>query len=170
MSATTWTTRCPKCNSCLSQNKAGKLCAHCQAEADDIPPGSITITVPIPPKQMHPNSRNHWRAKLGAKAEQRGTAKLSALEALNGKSPPRWERATIHATFYRSSPRAKQQDGLNLLAWLKATEDGIEDAQIVANDRGVTWLAPSQVLGKAAQGRNEVVIVITKIEPTAAAG
>jgi hypothetical protein len=44
MSATTWTTRCPKCNSCLSQNKAGKLCAHCQAEADDIPPGSITIT------------------------------------------------------------------------------------------------------------------------------
>jgi hypothetical protein len=131
---------------------------------------SITITVPIPPKQMHPNSRNHWRAKLGAKAEQRGTAKLSALEALNGKSPPRWERATIHATFYRSSPRAKQQDGLNLLAWLKATEDGIEDAQIVANDRGVTWLAPSQVLGKAAQGRNEVVIVITKIEPTAAAG
>lgn len=119
----------------------------------------LTITIPLPPKQMRPNSRTHWRAKMGPKAQQRQEAYLSAKAAIGRLSPPRWSAASIEAEFYLGR-RGKQNDRDNLIAWLKATADGLEDAGVVADDAGFTWMPPRQVFGKDAPVEKKVVLTI----------
>lgn len=123
---------------------------------------SLTVTIPLPPRSAHPNARAHWRATAASKKRQREDSHIAALAALDGKPAPQWERATIHATFYRPGSRDRVSDPDNLCAWLKGTVDGLQDAGIVANDRGLQWLAPSQVVGKEARGVSGVVIVVSK--------
>lgn len=123
----------------------------------------ISITIPIPPRAAHPNARAHWRSKAAAKKKQREHAYIAALEALDAKPAPRWELASIHATFYRGDT-GRSSDLDNLLAWLKGTFDGLEDAGVVVSDRGLVPLAPSQICGKAACGECKVVLIVTKIE------
>jgi hypothetical protein len=124
MSATTWTTRCPKCNSCLSQNKAGKLCAHCQAEADDIPPGSITITVPIPPLVIEitlaealaePAAQAELRAMMGEKPKSVFLTGLSMAPAPPASVPagertvPLKDACQVLAAHRAENDEVKQQ-------------------------------------------------------------
>lgn len=123
---------------------------------------TLTVTIPLPQRASHPNAPSHWRAKAAAKKKQREDAHLAALAALDGKAAPRWERATIHATFYRPGSRDRLSDQDNLCSWLKASVDGLQDAGVIENDRGLEWLAPSQVIGKAACGECKVVLVVTK--------
>jgi Holliday junction resolvase RusA-like endonuclease len=119
----------------------------------------ITIELPMPPKQLHPNARSHWRAKLKPKAQQRQQAYLAALDALRGAVSPRWESAKIHATYWLGS-RGKKHDADNLIAWLKATVDGLQDAGILADDSGLTWLPPDQIYGKGTGTERTVVLVL----------
>lgn len=118
---------------------------------------SITIELPLPPKEMRPNARCHWRAKMGPKKQQRHEAWLGAMSALNGARPPKWELAEVQATFYS----ARKSDSDNLVAWCKATSDGLEDAGIVANDSGFIWLPPKQVLDPKHDGKRGLVLTIT---------
>lgn len=127
---------------------------------------SLTITIPVPHKGTHPNApppASKW-AKIGRckrTAEQRGDARLAALAALNGHSAPRWELASIQATFHLGT-LGRKHDEANLNGWLKATADGLQDAGIIVNDSGLTWLAPAQVYGKTAGRERKVVLVLTK--------
>jgi hypothetical protein len=122
---------------------------------------AITITIPLPPKQMHPNARSHWRAKMKPKAQQRVEAMWAGQSACGGRGKgPRWKMAEVQATWYL----ARQNDQDNLLAWLKGTFDGLADAGIVDNDRGFVFMPPVQVTGKAAKGERKVVLVITPRE------
>ncbi len=127
---------------------------------------SLEITIPLPPRETHPNARCHWRTKANAIKQQREDAFLAAKAALGEANinPPRWKAATILATFYKPSNRAQlaDQDGLN--SSLKSAADGIEDAGILANDRGLTWLPPVQFLGAAAGRQPKVVLLITALE------
>lgn len=116
----------------------------------------VVVTLPLPPQANYPNSRTHWKAKMKPKKQQRTDAYYAALS----RSPPKWNRATCQATFYL--PRRRDSD--NLLAWLKSSFDGLEDAGIIANDRGLIHLPVEQVTAKAANGRREVVITITSVE------
>lgn len=124
----------------------------------------ITVEIPMPPKQLHPNARSHWRARMKPKAMQRQHAYLAALDALRGRVSPKWIAAQIHATFYLGS-RGRKTDNDNLIAWLKASIDGLEDAGIVDDDSGITWLPPSQVYGKGTGTDRKVVLSIEPLCP-----
>ena len=125
---------------------------------------SIIITVPLPPNQTNPNGRAGWRAKAKATKMQREAAFIAALDALvkakHLAQRPRWKAVEVHANYFRPGGRvAMDQD--NLIAWLKASVDGLADAGLLDNDRGVTWLPPSQIWGPEAGVHAKVVLTIT---------
>jgi hypothetical protein len=134
-------------------------------QASDIT--EITITIPEPPKQTQPNNKPKtlmaFKRYVKRQREEgflAAIAALSEIRRLSGR--PRWKAAVIEATFHR--PGARQpMDEDNLQAWLKATIDGIADAGIVEDDRGVTWRPPVQFIGKSAGFRAQVVIRVRKL-------
>lgn len=104
----------------------------------------IKVTIPLPPKALHPNARPHWGTKARAAAQYRRDARLASLEAL-GRKRPRWARATIQATFYHRTTRSRL-DGDNALAAIKAALDALQDAGVLATDRNVTHLPVVQMV------------------------
>src|SRR5688572_30571895 len=73
------------------------------------PQASIEITLPLPPKEMHPNARKHWRSKMKPKQRQRNDAYLAALAATQGRrQQPFWTLAEVHTTWYLA--RRNDQD------------------------------------------------------------
>jgi crossover junction endodeoxyribonuclease RusA len=118
---------------------------------------SITITISLPPKGCRPNgSHGHWRAKSSAKKLYRKACHLATLEATQGHPPQRWLKASAQVSAY--FPTARHMDPDNLIASLKAAFDGIADAGIVANDKGLWPLRP--IISKDA-GNPRVEITIT---------
>lgn len=130
-------------------------------------PQELVIIMPLPPKETHPNARCHWARKAKATAKQRFDAGKAIREYLLHANywPPEWKAATVQVTFYRA--RGRKADADNLLAWLKATFDALQDLRIVSNDSGLTHLPPIQRNGKAAGGRDEIKVLI---QPTAEGG
>ena len=123
---------------------------------------SLEITIPLPPQATRANKRQaHWSQKSRAVKKQRQDAGFAALHALQqaGRKAPNWKHVSILATFHR--PQGRPADAGNLIHWLKASEDGLQDAKIIQNDRYVTWLPPKEILGKAA-AEPKVVLVITE--------
>jgi len=94
--------------------------------------GAVTITMPLPHKNLSPNARVHWSTKHSHRKKQRHAASFVAYSsALSGA---KLERARVQATFYHKDRR--NRDGDNYLAMLKGAFDGIADAGVVANDSG----------------------------------
>ena len=121
----------------------------------------IEITLPLPPKALHPNARKHWRAKLQPKKKARVDAHLAAKAAIDRagmRCAPGWGLAEIRSTWYLS----RRNDPDNLIAWAKSYFDGFADATLIVNDSGFCYWQPQQVIGKAANGRREVVFEITE--------
>lgn len=125
---------------------------------------TMTIELPLPPKAVHPNARSHWAAKARAKKQQRSDATTAALAALNGARRPRWGQAEVHATFYL----ARKTDPDNLIAWMKASLDGLQDAGIIANDNDLMHLSPAQVLDPKRSGKRGLVLRVTPVTTRAA--
>ncbi len=97
---------------------------------------SVTIDLPLPHKDLSPNSRKHWRAKMGPKKSNRQTAYYLAVAALNRASPPAWSKAKIELHFFYETTNNKgRRDQDNAIAWCKAYIDGIADAGIVTDDK-----------------------------------
>ena len=92
----------------------------------------MTITLPLPRKELSPNARVHYMAKARAAKAYRAAA------FIEGRKHPgtKWKKATAQATFFRRTKRAVDSD--NALASLKNAFDGIADAGIVSNDRDLT--------------------------------
>jgi hypothetical protein len=86
------------------------------------------------------------------------------MAAINdmGVAAPRWLAAKLHAEFHKPGPQAKLADADGLIAHLKATLDGLQDAGVIANDAGFMILSPAQRLGSHATER-KVVLTITPI-------
>lgn len=93
---------------------------------------SITVQITVPPPGVWPNTLKpkRWRSPIVKRL--RAEARVCAIEALNGRDPPRWEHAKFH-TLFRFAKHHKR-DKLNGLAALKAAIDGIVDAGIITND------------------------------------
>lgn len=115
----------------------------------------FTIDLSLPPKALSPNARPHWRTKANATKKYRRLAGLLALAALNGQDPPRLKTATARLTFTFPDHPSRQRDHDNLAASMKAAWDGLADAGILDNDRGLTHL-PLQIV----QGQKGVRIEI----------
>ncbi len=96
---------------------------------------NITINIPLPPKELHPNSRAHKMAvhRQGKKYEAWAFyAALNEMGKRKIKTLP-WARAEITTRFYHKTKRGRDED--NAIAWMKAGFDGMADAGIVANDK-----------------------------------
>lgn len=126
-------------------------------EVFSTPGTAVNIDLPLPPKEVHPNARCHWRPKAAATKSQRQAAAVLARQATQFACygfP--WKAATVQATFYTG--RRRDADGC--LSSLKASFDGLADAGVIANDSGLTHLPVIQVTGKAARGRRGVELRI----------
>lgn len=89
------------------------------------------LQVGRPADALRPNARVHKHEKARATKFARQAAFYDTIQALGTSAPPMWERA-------RLTVRWPYRDDLdNALASLKATLDGICDAGIVVNDRGI---------------------------------
>lgn len=106
----------------------------------------ITIYLDMPHKHLSPNSRCHWAQKSKAKKDQRDHSRYRILRALNedatAKARPRewtpWKTANVEITV--TPPDRRRRDKDNLLASLKAAFDGAQDAGLIADDSGLTYL------------------------------
>lgn len=116
---------------------------------------SLTITIPHPPKECRPNGRYHWARKAKHVKRHRSLSHMACLEALKGRMPERWRQAKVQVTAYTKT--AQHQDPDNLIASLKAAFDGIADAQIVANDKGL-WPERPVILKDPVNPRIELTI------------
>jgi crossover junction endodeoxyribonuclease RusA len=99
----------------------------------------ITITLPLPPKEVHPNYRVHWASKAKHTKGYRWLAWYAARAQVEPTHIP-WERAQTEAVFHY--PTAHVRDGDGAASSLKAAWDGIADAGVIANDAGFTHLPP----------------------------
>jgi len=107
---------------------------------------AITITLPLPPRELSPNARVHWAAKAKRTKAMRERANMEA-RAAQGRRTRRWERATVRATFYHKDRRRRDRD--NLLASCKAVFDGLADAGVIVDDAGLTHLPVECEVDKA---------------------
>lgn len=94
---------------------------------------SVEFIFPLPPKDLHPNSRVSWQAKSRAKAGYRYEVCIEAKRQL-GMSCERRLMApiTAYTTFAFNVNRKRDED--NLLAWCKSLFDGLVDARVLAGD------------------------------------
>lgn len=105
---------------------------------------TLVVTIPLPPKVLHPNARPHWRARARATRAYRRDCGLATKDAMNragrAASYP-WGGARVQARFYfarRPRGQAGRHDRNNLNPWLKAAFDALQDAGLITNDVDLT--------------------------------
>lgn len=91
---------------------------------------SIRITLTLPPADLSPNARVHWRRKARAVKAYRDQAYLEAIQA--GGRNARWADAVSEVAFYW--PDGRQRDYDNASATLKPAWDGMVDAGLLVGD------------------------------------
>lgn len=122
----------------------------------------LTVTLPVPNKKLHPNGRGTIMEIARLKAKARWDAKMAGLAAKNEsriKTFP-WKRAKIAVIFYLLSNKVFDPDGLR--SWLKAYQDGLQDAKIIANDKGFSM--PGEPAVVVVEKNHRVVLAIERTE------
>ncbi len=115
---------------------------------------SLTITIPLPPKAVKPNARSHWRKKAQGNHTYRKQAWAAAKVEVKG-NPPMWAKARMEVKAYFKTMNFP--DPTNLMASLKAAEDGLQDAGVIVNDRDL-WPERPQMFKDASNPRIELTI------------
>jgi crossover junction endodeoxyribonuclease RusA len=118
----------------------------------------VLVVLPMPPKGLSPNDRVHWRTKAAATKKYREWAYLAGVNARNnvpGDYP--WSVAEVQVTYYRRDRRGRM-DGDNAGGRLKAAMDGLVDAGLLTDDRGLTHRPVRQEIDRK-QPRVEVLLV-----------
>lgn len=105
---------------------------------------ALTITLPLPPKELNPNGRTHWRAKMKPKQVYRERAWLECV-AQPGHAMGLQE-ATVGVRFYHRTKNHRDPD--NIIASLKHAIDGIVRAGVLADDDRLTWLPVERLTDK----------------------
>ena len=96
----------------------------------------MTITLPLPPSDLSPNRRPHWAVKAKCVSAYRSAAMLKGSEQAR-KLPtlPRWSCAVVQVTWYAKT--WMHPDGDNALSMTKPIWDGLTDAGVFSDDRGL---------------------------------
>ena len=101
----------------------------------------LIVTLPLPSRELSPNSRCHWAAKAQAASDARFDAKLATRSALREASEVcAWDAATVEPHYFFRVNR--RRDGDNATASCKAIFDGLADAGLVKNDSQLRHLPP----------------------------
>jgi hypothetical protein len=121
-------------------------------------PVSISVHLPLPPKECHPNWTGKLRDRIRAKREAREWAYYAAIEAMGHHAGGRqwyavhWSRVRASAAFTFAVKRTRDDDGLT--GSLKNYRDGIATA-LCGDDSAWTWDGPPTV----AIGPHEGVVI-----------
>lgn len=91
----------------------------------------LTLTLPWPPKELSPNTRQHWRQLAAAKKKYRSLCADAAL--WQGAAPMEAQTLHVALTFFPPTRRAYDLD--NLLARMKSGLDGLADVLGVDDSR-----------------------------------
>ena len=121
---------------------------------------TVTITLPIPAKCLHPNGRGCWQARARVTKKARADAALVASQYRPAKPA---KSMTIQAVFFTF----RHHDTDNLNGWLKAYLDGLQverGAGLIENDRGITLLPARQVPTTKGNQRVELRILSAEWE------
>ena len=122
---------------------------------------TVTIEIPWPGKYNDPNSRPpHWSMEARDKALARTAARRACWAT--GKNGKLWKRARVCVTAYHKTKRFR--DPQNIIAMLKATIDGVEDAGVLLDDTGLEWGPVTRLKDK---DNPRVVLVFEKAEDKA---
>lgn len=116
----------------------------------------MTITLPLPPRELHPNARVHFMARAKQTKSYRFHAAVVVRQTRVGVAE-RWKTATVQATFYFKDKRRRDKDGM--LSSLKASFDGLADAGLIADDSGLTHLP---VIVKLDKKNPRVELIVTE--------
>lgn len=126
------------------------------------PHPGITITLPIPAACLNPNRAEHWRTKGKARAQQRADAFAWSTSKFPGAGP-KWERARVMLRWFaKDSHRIPDID--NAIASIKGALDGMTDAGVMLNDRGIEGIDVWRVVDKA---KPRVEITVTPVNQEA---
>jgi Holliday junction resolvase RusA-like endonuclease len=115
---------------------------------------SLTITIPLPPKEVRNNWRGHWAKKAKAVKAYRFEAMFAAIQAIAGNAPF-WKKASVRVTAY--FPTARHFDPTNLIDALKPAFDGLQDAGVIENDKNL-WPERPVIVTKDKNPRVELTI------------
>lgn len=119
---------------------------------------TISISLPLPPKECSPNSRCHWAVKSRAAKSAKEIAFYGAKKAgVTGKTHS-WDKAFMQPIFTFTVNRKRDLD--NLLASMKNQIDGVVAAGLMVNDCGISPLPSKIIIGK----KPGVVLEFTKME------
>ena len=113
----------------------------------------VVLDLPMPPKELSPNHRGHWREIAPIRRDYRELCRLLAQNMMQhgGKYPlPGPVVAEVTFTF----PNRRRRDQDNALAALKACWDGLVDAGLLADDKlpGFRVVAQQEEYSKGAGG------------------
>lgn len=122
---------------------------------------TVVITLPIPDPKLSPNGRAHWRQKSRLVQAHRAEGKLRTWKAMGLAPFGEWERASILVRWFGRHHNCLRLDQTNIIGSLKPYEDGIVDAGLLKNDRGVCWLPPERAVDKA---NPRIEMVVTRME------
>ena len=95
---------------------------------------SVTITLPYPPKVLHPNGRTK-RPKYRRAAKRKWQSDCMAVAFAAGL--PRMEACRLDARWFHPQRRFSPMDDDNLTAWLKYGRDAIAEVMRM-NDKAMT--------------------------------
>jgi len=114
----------------------------------------LCIRLPWPDRKLSPNARCHWAVKSKCTKQHRALACIAARQQCG--TPPRWKSA-YYSVICTLGPKMKTPDEDNLLSSLKAYRDGLQDAGVVVNDRGLR-IGGAVVFTRGPQSEIEFVI------------
>jgi len=93
--------------------------------------GEFSFSLPWPPKDLSPNTRQHWARLAKAKKKYRTACALSVLEQRVGA--PAYRSIDVRLVFVAPDRRHRDRD--NLAARMKAGLDGVCDAWAIDDKR-----------------------------------
>jgi Holliday junction resolvase RusA-like endonuclease len=106
----------------------------------------LRIVLTMPPNELHPNSRVHFIVKAKHTKAYRQIAAMCARQAITLHGWRTVTQATVRAVFFFNTKQRRDKSNLN--ACLKAAEDGLQDAGVIVNDSGFTWMPPDVYCSK----------------------
>lgn len=105
---------------------------------------TVELETTHPEKILSPNhtvgSRGQRMAKAAAIKKLRTKAKILFMAKYSTSFRPQWKRATVEIVWHHKTAAFPDRD--NIIGSLKAFFDGLADAGLLHNDRGLTQLPP----------------------------
>jgi hypothetical protein len=139
---------------------------------------TLTIELPLPPKQLGGNTRVHWTVRSKTTKQYKQDTTLLALNAFQGSLfNPNWKwdptkTTRVKATYYAHRgeppvPGYRPTDDDNAIRALKTAIDGFKNANLIKDDSskylkwsGVTIYRNKKEVERNGGGRPRVVVVL----------